>query len=97
MISDMMSLITEKGGSRTDSERILTDTGLTETELIFKENVRKLRKKTGRTIVETAEDLGLKYGKDCLIESMTPVNVKFETMERISNHYGIPVSDLFKL
>lgn len=40
----MMSLITEKGGSRTDSERILTDTGLTETELIFKENVRKLRK-----------------------------------------------------
>ena len=76
---------------------ILKQNGLTETELIFKENVKRLRLGTNKTIVETANALGLKYGKYRLIESLTPVNVKFKTMERIANYYHIPVSDLFKL
>lgn len=78
-------------------EQILKENGLTETELIFKENVRKLRKKSGKTIMEAAMAMGLKYGKYRLIESLTPVNVKFETMETIANYYKISVSDLFKI
>lgn len=78
-------------------EQILKKNGLTETEIIFKENVRQLRLKDGKTIVETANLLGLKYGKYRLIESLTPVNVKFETIELIAKHYNIQVSDLFKI
>lgn len=78
-------------------EQILKKNGLTETEIIFKENVRQLRLKEGKTIMETANLLGLKYGKYRLIESLTPVNVKFETMERIAKCYNIPVCDLFKI
>ena len=80
-------------------DAILKETGLTETELIFKNNVKRLRKESpgSPTLVETAEALGIKYGKYRLIESFTPVNVKFETMERIAKYYNIPVADLFKL
>lgn len=78
-------------------EQILKENGITETELIFKENVRKLRKKSGKTIMEAATAMGLKYGKYRLIESFTPINVKFETMETIANYYKISVSDLFKI
>ena len=78
-------------------EQILKDNGLTETELIFKENVRQLRLKTGDTITEAAKKMGIKYGKYRLIESLTPVNVKFETMEIIAHYYKISVSDLFKI
>lgn len=83
--------------NKDEIDSILSSNGLTETELIFKENVKKLRKRSGFTITQTAIALGLKYGKYRLIESLTPVNVKFETIERIAKYYGIPVSDLFKL
>lgn len=78
-------------------EKLLRENGLTETELIFKENVRRLRKKKGDTIMTAATAMGLKYGKYRLIESLTPVNVKFETMEVIANYYKVSVSDLFKI
>lgn len=80
-----------------DIDSILKDNGLTETELIFKDNVKKLRLGTGLTIEDTAAAMGLKYGKYRLIESLTPVNVKFETMEIIAKYHGVPVSDLFRL
>lgn len=84
---------------REEIEAILKDTGLTETELIFKTNVKRLRLNYpgAPTIVEMAKSLGLKYGTYRLIESFTPVNVKFETMEKIANYHHIPVSDLFKI
>ena len=80
-----------------DIDSILKENGLTETELIFKENVKKLRLQSGTNLVDTAAALGMKYGKYRLIESLTPLNVKFETMEQIARYYNIPVSDLFKL
>jgi len=82
---------------KNEIDLILKESGLTVTELIFKENVKRLRLKTGETIYNTATAIGMKYGKYRLIESLTPINVKFETMEQIANYYGVPVSDLFKL
>ncbi len=77
---------------------ILKEHGLTETELIFKSNVKKLRESlpVKPTLVEMANYLGLSYGTYRLIESLSPVNVKFETMERIAKFHGIPVSKLFE-
>lgn len=82
--------------SQNEIEQILRENGLTITELIFKENVRKLRQQSGETIISTANKLGIKYGKYRLIESYSPINVKFETMERIANYYNIKVADLFR-
>ena len=78
---------------------ILKDTGLTETELIFKTNVKNLRLNYpgSPTLMQMADSIGLKYGTYRLIESYTPVNVKFETMEKIANFHQIPVSKLFIL
>ncbi len=80
-------------------DEILKDTGLTETELIFKTNVKNLRLKYpgSPTIAEMATALGLKYGTYRLIEIFTPVNVKFETMEKIAKYHKISVSYLFKI
>lgn len=80
-------------------DSILRENGLTETELIFKSKVKRLRKNYpgSPTISKMAEIIGLKYGVYRLIESLTPINVKFETMEKIARTHGIPVSDLFKL
>jgi len=80
-------------------DSILKETGLTETELIFKSNVKQLRKNApGQpTIKAFADSIGLTYGTYRLIESFTPVNVKFETMERIAKYHNISVSELFKL
>lgn len=82
-----------------DVDKILQENGLTETELIFKTNVKKLRlqSKEQLTISETAQALGIKYGKYRLIESYTPINVKFETMERIAKYYQVEVKDLFSI
>ena len=80
-------------------DSILKDTGLTETELIFKTNVKKLRLNYpgSPTLMQMSDALGLKYGTYRLIESYTPINVKFETMEKIANFHQIPVSKLFTL
>ena len=82
-----------------DGDFILKQNGLTVTELIFKTNVKKLRKcyPGSPTITEMAEIIGLKYGTYRVIESLTPNNVKFETMEKIARTHSIPVSDLFKI
>lgn len=76
---------------------ILKEYGLSETELIFKTNVKRLRESQADppTLVKMAEHLGMTYGTYRLIESLSPVNVKFSTMERIAKYYGISVSKLF--
>lgn len=78
-------------------EKILKETGLCETELIFKHNIKQLRRMKKKTIMQAATEMGLKYGKYRLMESLTPLNVKFETFELIAKYYNVSVSDLFKL
>lgn len=80
-------------------EAILKETGLSETELIFKSNVKKLRKNYpgSPSIMDMSKALGINYGTYRLIESYTPINVKFETMEKIARFYNIPVKELFSL
>lgn len=82
-----------------DTNKILTENGLTETELIFKTKLKRLRQSQPDhpTLQQTADRIGMKYGKYRLLESYTPVNVKFETIELIAQYYNIPPYELFKL
>lgn len=82
-----------------DIDKLLKENGLCEAELIFKSNVKRLRLAApGKpTMVEAAAQIGIKYGTYRLIESYTPVNVKFETMEKIADFYNVSIAELFKI
>ena len=85
--------------NKEEIEKILKDNGLSEAELIFKSNVKKLRVAApgSPSMVDTAQAIGINYGTYRLIESLTPVNVKFETMDKIAHYYNVSVDVLFKI
>lgn len=80
-------------------EELLQEYNLTETELIFKNNIKRLRANYpgAPTMVEVAKNIGINYGKYRLMESMTPLNVSFKTMEQIAKYYGVTVESLFHI
>ena len=58
--------------------------------------IKELRKKRRFTQEQVAEKAGIKYKYYQEMESATPRDIKFSTLEKIAKGLGVPLLQLFK-
>lgn len=70
---------------------------MTETEKIFKENVKRLREESGQSKYKICKEAQIDYSQYSRFENPNKESQPgFETMEKIAHFHEIPVYELLK-